>query len=411
MTRAMRLVVVMPALLALLAPVTAARAQTPFALQNVGQRATADDARMVARGFGMTVTDSLHPGFKNVSSLSSLRHVALKFTGYGEQVDSRDATGERRTYRTYSPDVRIAVPVFKSRLALTAGFSVDRNTAYHTLRDTAVQPPFWDPPEDEPDATLDGRYEFVREGSLYTVPLGVALQALPGISLGASLNLVRGSNVDASSEYLRPPTVYVNTTVVAEEIYTGTSTTLALLLAPGRRVRAGISWTPAHDVEVDRKVELEGVAERARSTFTMRMPQEVRAGVEARILGRWRIGADAHFAEFSEYRGREDWEQTMRDEYAWSAGLERIQARARRGGLSNLPLRIGTGYRRWAYTIGGAPVEEWTYAVGTGFPFRGDMGHLDLAVSWSQIGDRGDNGYESEIWRLTVSVTGLEAWW
>lgn len=410
MTRPVRLVVVLPALLVLLAPATAARAQTPFALQNVGQRAVADDARMVARGFGMTVTDSLHPGFKNVSSLASLRHVALKFTGYGERVDSRDATGERRTYRTYSPDVRVALPVLKSRLAVTAGFSVDRTTAYHTRRDTGVLPPFWNPPEGETETPLAGNFQFIREGSLYTVPLGVAFQALPGISLGANLNLVRGSNVDTGSDRL-PQTVYENTTVIAEEIYNGTSTTLSFLLAPGRRIRAGISWTPPHDVEVDRKVELQGVAQRARSTFTMRMPQEVRAGVEARVLGRWRIGADAHFAEFSKYRGREDWEQTTRDEYAWSAGLERIQARARRGGLSNLPLRIGTGYRRWAYTIGGAPVEEWTYAVGTGFPFRGDMGHLDLAVSWSQVGDRADNGYESEIWRLTVSVTGLETWW
>ena len=383
------------------------RAQTPFALQNIGQRAVADDARMVARGFGMTVTDSLHPGFKNVASLSSLRHVALKFTGYGERTDSRDQTGERRTYRTYSPDVRVGVPVLKTRLALTAGFTVLRTTAYQTRRDTTMEFPFEPPYIGEgPNAN----FQFIREGSMFSVPLGVALQPLPGISLGGSLNLVRGSNVDTASDRFLV-TGYQNSTLIAEETYNGTSVTWAVLVAPGRRFRLGASWTPGYDVGVERKVEMQGVGDRARSSFTMRMPEETWAGIEARVVGRWRIGADAHFTEFSGYRGREDWERTAKDEYSWSVGIERIQGRERRAGASNLPLRLSTGYRRWAYTINGASVDERSYAVGTGFPFRNDMGHFDLAISYNRIGDRGDNGYESDVWRLTVSVTGLEAWW
>ena len=101
----------------------------------------------------------------------------------------------------------------------------------------------------------------------------------------------------------------------------------------------------------------------------------------------------------------------MQDEYAWTAGLERVQAGERRGGANNLPLRLSTGYHRWAYEIGGQPVDEWTWAGGTGFPFRGDMGQLDVALSYSTIGAREKNGHESSVWRLTVSVTGLERWW
>ena len=74
------------------------------------------------------------------------------------------------------------------------------------------------------------------------------------------------------------------------------------------------------------------------------------------------------------------------DEYAWTAGLERIQARERRGGADNLPLRLSVGFHRWSYGIGGQPVDEWTYAAGTGFPFRGDLGQLDVALSYGRIG-------------------------
>ena len=52
-----------------------------------------------------------------------------------------------------------------------------------------------------------------------------------------------------------------------------------------------------------------------------------------------------------------------------------------------------------------------TFSAGTGFPFGQKMGSLDLGVSYSMIGSLADNGLESRIWRLTVSVTGLERWW
>lgn len=394
-------------LVAALAAAGTAAGQTPFALQNIGQRVVPDDARMVARGFGMTVTDSLHPGFKNIASLSSLRHVAVKFTGFGESADHEDGDGSRHTHRTYSPDVRAALPVVKGRLALTAGFSIFRSSQFHSRVDTTWQ---------AFDDSLIGNHQFVREGSLFTVPLGVAWQPIGGVSVGASLNLVRGAIRDAAADFFTYPSIglipfYQPNSVVVEDRFSGTSTTISALLAPGRRFRLAASYTPAYDVTADHEVDLQGVVNRSTSTWTLSMPAEVRAGFEMELAGRWRIGGDAMMTETSKMTGRADWESAMHDEYAWSAGIERVQARRRRGGLDNLPLRFGAGYRRWAYEIGGAPIDEWTWSAGTGFPFRGDMGQLDVAVSWSQVGDKETNGTESSIFRFTVSVTGLEAWW
>ncbi|MFN2369903.1 MAG: hypothetical protein ABR506_01985 [Candidatus Krumholzibacteriia bacterium] len=394
------------AAVALLPPGPAA-AQTPFALQNVGQRVVPDDARMVARGFGMTEHDSLHPGFKNVASLSSLRHVAIKFTGYGESADHEDATGSRHTYRTYAPDLRVGLPVLKGRLGLTAGFTIFRSSQYQTRVDTT-----WQALED----SIIGNHQFVREGSLFTVPLGVAWQPVDGVSLGASLNLVRGAIRDAAGDFFELPAIggnpfYQPNSVVVEDRFSGTSTTFAALLEPVRRVRLALAYTPAYDVDATREEDLQGVAARGRSTWVLAMPAEYRAGFQVPLFGRWKVGGDGFWAETSTTGGRADWEATATDESAWSVGLERVGARERHGGVDNLPLRLGVSSRRWAYTVGGAPVDERTWSVGTGFPFRSDMGQLDLAVSYGRIGDLETNGRESSVWRLTFSVTGLEAWW
>ncbi len=390
-------------------PGTAA-AQTPFALQNIGQRINPDDARMIGRGgWGMAVTDSLHPGFKNIASLSSLRHVAIKFTGFGEIVDSQDALGSRETTRAFSPNIRMAAPIIKERLAFTAGFVVDRSTQYTTSTDTSRI--VWE------DTTV-GNDLYVREGNKFKVPLGLAYRVFPGLSLSAAVNLESGSLREAVSNFFPEPStgiqsqpIYLTNAKETKDEYNGTSQTFGLLLRPLRGLGLGASWTPAHKINVDRRVEQFGVAQRANGSFDMEMPAEYMAGLQWQLLGRWRIGGDYQFQEFSKFAGVDTWADQMEDEYTWSVGIERSQARERRGGLNNLPLRLGASVRHWAYRVGGAPVEEKTVSLGTGFPFRANMGQLDVGLSYSVIGDLATNGTESKLWRLTVSVTGLERWY
>jgi hypothetical protein len=392
---------------------TEAVAQTPFALRNVGQRITPDDARMVGRGgWGMAVTDSLHPGFKNIASLSSIRHVVIGFTGYGEVVDSEDARGTRETTRAFSPNVRLAAPIIKERLAFTAGFVVDRSTQYTTSTDTSRV--VW-------EDTTSGNDLFVREGNKFKVPLGLAFQLFPGLSFSAAFNLESGSIREALSNYFPSPfgigsnnlpqPIYQTNAKESKDEYKGTSQTFGLLFRPFGRLGLGASWTPSHKIDVERKVEQFGVAKRFYDSFTMEMPDEYMAGVQLRLFGRWRVGGDYQLQRFSRFEGVEEWMAEMEDEYTWSAGLERVQARVRRGGLNNLPIRLGASIRHWAYRVGGEPVEEKTLSLGTGFPFQANMGQLDVGLSYSRIGDLGSNGTESEVWRLTVSVTGLERWY
>lgn len=408
----MRTRTLLPAVACLLLAVPVA-AQTPFALTNIGQRLQNQDARMAGRGgWGMAVDDSLHPGFLNLSSLSSLRHVALQFTALGDHAVSQDVHGERTTYRTYAPDMRVGVPVVAGRLAVTAGFLVDRSFEYTTAVDT-----FWTLWDD----TLTGQNQFVREGSMFKVPLGVAFAPVPGVSVSAAVNLQRGTLRESLYDLVKEPTtvsgvpLYGTNLLVQQDEYQGTSITLAGALhpgvGPGAGLGLGLSYTPAYDVTVDRKYEMGGVSRRGHDTFTLGMPAELRAGLQAPIHGRWRLGADYQLQRFTRFTGPQEWVDRMRDETTLSAGIERTAAHQRRAGWSNLPLRCGVQTRTWAYDVGGQAVKETTFSVGTGFPFRQDLGQLDVALSYSLVGDLADNGMDSRIWRLALSVSGLEKWW
>nr|MEE4267307.1 hypothetical protein [Candidatus Krumholzibacteria bacterium] len=400
-------------LLLVMAPMAQmAMAQTPFAVTNLGQRIDPEDARMVGRGgWGMAVSDSLNPGFKNLAGLTALQQVAIKFTGYGDHVGSKDDQAERTTNRTISPDIRVGLPIIKGKLAFSTGMEVYRSNQFKTFAENIWYA--W-------DDTLTGNEQFLREGTMWQVPLGLSWEVRPGIAVGAALGMVNGTiresvvqefitpNNGASSN---PAPLYVANGRVQEDEFQGTAWTWSVLVSPHDRLKVGASWRAAHDLDVDRKITLAGVAERYSSTWTYRLPDEYRLGFDLRLASRWRLGADYQMMNFDTGHGRDDWQDALTDEYTFNAGLERSQGFVRRGGWSNLPLRLGMQHRQWGYEVGGQPVKETFYSVGTGFPFRQNLGQVDVALSYGKIGSLADNGVESDVWRFTMSITGLEKWW
>ncbi len=384
-------------------------AQTPMALTNVGQRLDTEDARMVGRGgWGMAVDDSTHPGFKNIASLYSVQKVALNFSAFGDHTVSESNEGKRTTYRVFTPDMRVALPVIKGRLAVTAGFVVDRSSQFATSQDS-----IWNVWEDE----IRGEVQFLREGSTFRVPLGLAFSPVSGLSLSGAINLQRGTLRESLYYLMQEPTtltglpLYQTNLLVQEDSYAGTSSTFSALLKPHARLRFGLSYTPSYTLAVDRKIEMGGVAQRATSAFDLEFPAELKLGFTAKGMGDWWLGADFERQDFHDFRGLGDWDADMNTEQTVSVGLERHRGHVRHAGFANLPLRFGFRTRTWAYLVGGSPVHERTFSVGTGFPFRGDLGQLDLAFSYSLVGDLEDNGMQSRVARLAISVTGLEKWW
>lgn len=410
------------ALLATLALATAgtARAQTPFALRSVGQRLADGDARMLGRGgWGLAVADSLDPGFKNLASTAWVRQLSLSLTGYGEMGDHDSPIGSRRTYRTYVPDVRVALPIRKGELAFSAGFKLERSTGWQTKVDSTWT--VW-PGADWSDE-LSGNAQFQREGSVFKVPLGLAWRPSPMFAGAAALNLERGSMRETLADYFVEPAetdgdpIYRPVVAVAEDQFSGTSTTLSGLFLPVPGLRVGVNWTGSHTVDGRRKSEIGGVSGRVYNEYEITRPAELSIGLAAAVGGRWELGGDMRRQDWRKleapaaWLAEEGWQDQLVDELQIGFGLERLRGNVRRGGASNLPLRIGASWHRWPYRVGGNEIIERSLSVGTGFPLRGGNGHLDAALTYGLVGDEGDNGLRSRYVRLAVSVTGLEAWW
>jgi hypothetical protein len=386
-------------------------AQSPFAITNMGQRLDPDDSRMVGRGgWGMALSDSLHPGFKNVAGLSAVRHVVVKYTGYGDHVRATDDQDQRHTNRTISPDLRLALPIIKGKLVFSTGFEVYRSTHYQTF--TPLSWYAW-------GDTITGNEQFIREGSMWQVPMGLSLEVIPGLSLGATVGLVNGSIsetvlmqfITPNNGAQFPSPLYSTNLQVKEDNYKGTAVTWSVLMKPTERFSLGGSWRQAHELDVDRKVSMFNVAQRSYTTWTYSLPDEYRAGFDLRLTGRWHLGGDYQLMKFWGGNGKPEWQDDLTHEHTYSVGLERTQRYQRNGGKGNLPLRLGYQQRQWGYEVGGNPVKEEMFSVGTGFPFRQKMGQVDMALSYGHIGSLADNGQESKIWRFTLSITGLESWW
>lgn len=378
-------------------------AQTPFSLVNIGQKIDPDDGRMAGRGYwGMAVNDSLHPGFKNTASLTSLQHVALELTGYAETVRSKGDDHKRTSHRTFTPDLRVGLPLLKGRLAVTAGFRLERSMQYRASNEM-IYPVHGDTTENSTDT-------FERWGSIFSAPVGVGLKVTEGLSVAGTYGLVNGSISETLS--MEPDGVsYLPTVRYQEEEFSGHMMTWAALWTGLKGLQLGASYTPGYDLNADRIVVMKNVSGRHKDSYTVKMPDAWAAGFQLNVSERWRVGGDYQFQEFSKFVGRQDWNGQQEDEYSVGFGIERRQASERRGGWNNLPIRFGAKYRQWGYQVGGNPIVEKTITAGTGFPFREDLGQLDVALSYSRIGEMAKNDYESSIWRLTVSVTGLERWW
>lgn len=394
---------------ALLGAVPAARAQTPFALTNIGADVRVSDARVAGRGgWGVAESDSLLPSFHNPAGLAGLRRTAVVVSGYGESVESESDDASRRNNRVFTPSLRVAMPAASGRIVIHAGLTAQRATQYET-----AQPTTWT----VGDAVLGGTDYFRREGTQFTVPLGVALRLTPTLSVAGGLDLAFGVVRDRSALFFEDPVrsdgtpYYALSSEVVEDEISGASTTWSMQWRPTSRFGMGFQWTTAHDWDITRTRELGGVKGSRVSESVWHLPARWQAGADLRLDSRWRMGFEYEAQSFSEFSGRADWEAAVTDAWRVSAGLDRSRADERRGGLGNLPLRLGYSLSRWPYTVEGAEILDHRVSVGTGVPFRGAGGHLDMALSYGWTGSREDHGVEDRYWRFTVSLAGLEKWW
>jgi hypothetical protein len=230
------------ALVAAIAVLSPALAQTPFSLVNLGANLEIYDARTEGRGgWAMAETDTLIPSFKNVASLVGLRQVAISFSGFGETLDTVEGPVSRDLSRVFTPHVRAAIPLLGGRGALSAGFQARRATQYETLNKTSLV--------FEGETILLDEL-FVREGTQFDIPLGIAWRLERRLQAGLGINLVRGSIRESLGELFFDSSgaevtySFLPTSRLQEDELSGTQTVFALLATPHPRLGLGFQYKP-----------------------------------------------------------------------------------------------------------------------------------------------------------------------
>ncbi|MHB8080155.1 MAG: hypothetical protein ACYDIE_12980 [Candidatus Krumholzibacteriia bacterium] len=393
--------------LAVAGSAVSARAQSPFSLVDIGAPAPVGDARVLGRGgWGLAESDTLAPSFLNPAGLPGLRQVALALSGYGESIRSRGAAGSSDNSRVMTPDAAVALPLGDGRTVFATGFHSRRSTQYSTS-----EPQAWYAGS---ELLATGDLIFTREGTQFAVPVTLARRVARALSLAATLNLERGAIRERVDNFFTDAVdsiTYRRSSLVREDDFSGTSASFGLQWHPTGALALGAVYTTPWDYDVARRQEVYNVSGVVDSSYTVSMPAAWGVGASARLARRWSAGADYERRALSELRGRPDWEAAAADEWRLGVGCERAGARVRRGGWNNLPLRFGVSRGQWGYRVGGEPIREWRVAAGTGFVFSTGGGRVDVGLSYGRVGDRARNGYVDDVWRLSLSVVGLERWW
>lgn len=400
---------------ALLLLAGAAAAQSPFALLHMGEDIRSWDARIDGRGgWGVAESDTVLPSFANLAGLTGLRKVAVVLSGYGDLRTAEADGEERRSSNVRTPTVRAAVPFARGRLVISAGFQALRATQYDTREELAID--LLDPDTGEVMESVDGFRYRLREGTQFEVPLGVSYRVTDRLSVGASLNLVNGvirerlteSFIGTSEEDAL--TLALNSEVV-EDAFDAVSSTWGVQGRPVDGVRVGFRYTTPQNWSVTRTNDMTGIAGEAVRAYEVHVPALWAVGADVALGERWRVGAEYEAQAFTELTGRTDWMQNSADAWRLGFGVERRESDRRRGGWSNLPLRLGAAMQILPYTLNGEEIRRTTLSVGTGVPLQGRNGHLDVALTRIWTGDADKHGFRDAGWRLTVSLAGLERWW
>ena len=231
--------------------------------------------------------------------------------------------------------------------------------------------------------------EYERTGNLVEIPLGLAWRPLDALAFGVSVNLVRGIVEDRINQEFGGPGA--NCTSSAS-IRGAARSPSRLWEAPGP-LSLGASVTTAHDLDVERSVELGAVAGDF-SDRDRRHARRVPRRLPARARPHWRLGADGTYAAFGEIGPDRSGGSGRR--VVVGVGLER-----RWSGERGARLRRAAAVGRSSGGAGG-------HAGGlAGRRTRGEprapacrsatgWGPSTWLVSYVWIGDEADNGYESQ---------------
>jgi hypothetical protein len=375
---------------------TPARAESLFGQSRFGAPASMADARTEGRGgAGLAYRDSISANVASSLQLPDLRRVSVSLTTWWGNNAAEDASGKVTRWDITNPTVRVGLPL--GRFGFGTGFEARRSAQWTVVREA----------EASPDPTEPFTETLEREGTLFDFPFELGVRVSEHLRLGAGLLLVRGTVRQRYRAVV--PGAGSDPSDVREDVYEGEALRLAAGVYDLGPLSAAAYYVPQHDADVE--VRVRGVSRDSRrdSRRTDTLPARLGAGVRFDLPGRWSLGTDYRWEEWSAYRGRTSYEGELVDEWSLHVGVEREEEG--RGRRRSAPLRVGGWYRRYHYQLGGADLTEWGASVGTAIALKGLFSRADLALQYGRTGSLADNGAQESFFRLVFSITGGEKWY
>lgn len=383
--------------LAFLVPLPAQAQESAFALQFLGISEETGDAR--ARGLGLdgVALGDAHTAITlNPASLGALQEMTLSAMGVAGVRSAHDGSVDESFGMARFPHARAALPIF-GKVVLSVGFVGFRNfrSDFRLAENT-----------DSGGFRHDDTFQ--RDGTLYTIPFGVAGTLGPHVYLGATLDLLQGSLREAWVTDSPEDTVVSVTRRL--DTMSGRTVTLGAVLVPDDRVRLGISWSPQFTGNRSRETLVTVAARnfsREESSVLredVQLPQALRLGAALLPVPGWLLSGDWSWREWEVYDGNVYEARGVRNEVRWGLGVER----QRPGG--RLAWRAGYSRHAWPQRTGEDLVDEQAVHFGLGVDIAAAGGRLDLGLERAWIGDLDRNGLEESVWRVVVGISGQERW-
>lgn len=399
-------------LLALLATGAAGQknVNTPFARYGIGNLEQQGTFRTRAMG-GISggIRDNLTLNFLTPASYSSIDTTSFLFD-FG--IDYGVALLKENDLRYYSQDMTFShlmmgFPIMKG-WGVTAAILPFANGAYDIGYTT------------EGIGVTGSIYEHHNgTGGYQKALLGTGIRPLPFVSVGANVFYMFGEVTRINDFIFTGDNNYFNTRKQASSALRGigfdASVQFMLELSDNRFINAGVTYTPAFDLNTDNEdfifrysniqtssLALDTLSFGSLST-TSRMPQSVRAGFSLGKVDKLTAGADIVYTRWSKasFPGTYG---TYTDALSLHAGAEYIPEKySNYSFFDRVEYRIGCRYGESYTLFEGDQVKEYGITFGTGIPMRRSRSRISLAVDLSTRG--GSNGEIPRETRISVGAS------
>jgi hypothetical protein len=371
---------------------TAARAESIFGLNLLGERFETGDARIAALGgFVQMSDDSLGVLQYNPAMVAWCKRVTFGAAGYVTTDRNKSATLDEKTVRTKFSTFAFGFPLFRKRLSMSFGYR-GRYDPDGSFRETL---------------TTDTGQAYVsiynRSGGLWSVPFTLAFDAGKYAKIGAYYSIENGTLEDQWVVDFQGAST-TDATSTRTRSLSGHGWGAGAAVRPIPKLSLGVAYEAAINYDTAVKERYTNAAANASYNETTTLPERWTASATFRVSPGFVVHAGGAMSDFTRFSGLAfPVDQLTREEIA-SLGVEYARGRS-------IPLRLSVTYEQLPYTLPDTQkITKMGFAIGTGLLFKSGRGKIDTALQFAKTGSVSTNDYQDKSVRFYLSITGSEEW-